>query len=571
MWSTRPTRDMEREQGQLSVVIPTYNRGEQIKPLLECLAKQDIGPSAFEVIIIDDGSDRPVSECVSPGDYGYGLRIIRHDVNRARAAACNTGIKAARGEVVVILDDDITVEPDLLSLHGRFHEEPGNAECAAVGVIEWGSAASVTPSMFFLENTGNFYPLYPRVMRDNLPNMTTANFSIKRSHLLAKGVFDEDFREYGYEDIELGERLRAEGLKFVYLDGANATHHKTFTLDGVIKRQFTSGRMLSLYYTKNGNASYGISSMGMFEGLLEVRTDELEREKGLLAGLEKLFGEKGEDFRELPEFHFYCTKLDGLLSKYNAIGMVEGFKGALPDFEKLFPMILNSIMLARDGDLEAAVAEAARGNSMCADFAPLGYYRAELLCRSGKIDEGCRVFETAREGRPGIVYPGMRLASWKSKMREHDAAVGICREMSERPNINPHWRRHALVELVRIMLDGGMYDEAFAESMKCRERYSSDPYLQYNLASLFEKANVRTTAEDLFYSLLGYLDAQEDCFELRKLRSGIHYHLGMMKLASEQKEEALRDFSWSVRYDVSHRESATRVRQLRSELGIGDI
>ena len=92
----------------LSVVIPTRNRPDLLRDCLETLAGQE--SSHFEVVIVDDGSDVPLSECVGPVDGLAALRYVRttpSGLNDAR----NAGIEQARSRLVAFLDDDTLVSP----------------------------------------------------------------------------------------------------------------------------------------------------------------------------------------------------------------------------------------------------------------------------------------------------------------------------------------------------------------------------------------------------------------------------------------------------------------------------
>src|SRR5437016_4556156 len=75
----------------LSIIIPTYNRNSHLAECLQSLEHNDV-----EFIVIDDGS--PNSVAVPPN-----VRLLRHDRNRGRAAAVNTGLKAASHNVVLIV------------------------------------------------------------------------------------------------------------------------------------------------------------------------------------------------------------------------------------------------------------------------------------------------------------------------------------------------------------------------------------------------------------------------------------------------------------------------------------
>lgn len=523
--------------------------------------------SLIEVIVVDDGSQKPVSGTIKAEKFAYKIKLIRHEQNKARAAACNAGINAASNEIIVILDDDISLPENLLRLHAEFHENPDNAASAAIGALEWGENSIVTPAMYFLENSEKYYPLYPRILHDDLPFMTTANCSIGRDFLIRNGLFDESFREYGYEDVELGERLRAKGLKIKFLDNANVPHQKTFDLGGAINRQFTSGKTMALYYLRNSNGSMGLGSLTIFNKLASLNADELNREVSLLSGLEGLFSRKR--FWEMPEYHIYFSKLNDVLGTYNSIGAVEGLKKLLPEFNSAFPRIVEALLLVKKREYEQAVLSIVEATRFLPGFLPLHSLTAEVFDKMGKTAEALKLLELLRERYPSDLHTILQIAEMQSKLGGLAAACEICREKALFPAINPLWRRKFISTLIGLKLGSGHVDAAVNEAAQLTERYSTDPYLQYNIASLFEKNLEFEVAESMFNSLRICLSSQEDCFEFKRLRSGIHYHLGKMKLLGNRRKEALMDFSWSVKYNVAHREAAVKMQELRAELGIG--
>lgn len=85
---------------KFSVVVPTYQRAELVRQAVRTVLAQTF--QDFEIIVVDDGSPEPIRLGL-PDDR---LRVLRHETNRGPAAARNTGIRAARGEVVAFLDSD---------------------------------------------------------------------------------------------------------------------------------------------------------------------------------------------------------------------------------------------------------------------------------------------------------------------------------------------------------------------------------------------------------------------------------------------------------------------------------
>jgi cellulose synthase/poly-beta-1,6-N-acetylglucosamine synthase-like glycosyltransferase len=90
----------------VSILIPAHNEQEIVLETIRSALGQDY-PN-FEVIVIDDGSTDRTPELVTT----TAVRLIRHETNRGKAAALNTGLRFARGEVIVTCDADSYFEPD---------------------------------------------------------------------------------------------------------------------------------------------------------------------------------------------------------------------------------------------------------------------------------------------------------------------------------------------------------------------------------------------------------------------------------------------------------------------------
>lgn len=92
----------------LSVVIPAYNEAERLGPGLrravDYLKRRGL---AFEVLVVDDGS-RDATVRVAEGFAGEGVRVLRHERNRGKGAAVQTGLVASRGERVLLSDADFS-------------------------------------------------------------------------------------------------------------------------------------------------------------------------------------------------------------------------------------------------------------------------------------------------------------------------------------------------------------------------------------------------------------------------------------------------------------------------------
>ncbi len=98
---------------RVSVVIPTRNRDDLLDEALASLVAQTM--CEWEAIVIDDGSEKPVSESTLCSRFGSRVRVARHSVSRGGAAAKNTGISLASSSIIAFLDDDDLYACDYLS------------------------------------------------------------------------------------------------------------------------------------------------------------------------------------------------------------------------------------------------------------------------------------------------------------------------------------------------------------------------------------------------------------------------------------------------------------------------
>ena len=110
---------------RVSVIVAVYNQGRYLATCLDSLSAQTLPANQFEVIVIDDGSTDETTE-VMERRQGR-IRPVHLEQNRGLAAACNTGLGIAEGELVVRVDADDWVSKQALALEVRTFEEAPQA------------------------------------------------------------------------------------------------------------------------------------------------------------------------------------------------------------------------------------------------------------------------------------------------------------------------------------------------------------------------------------------------------------------------------------------------------------
>lgn len=117
------------EKIRISIVIPTYSRPDQLSLVLSHLLASDVsGFEDVEIIVIDDGSPTPAQAVAEKIQTFEPIRLkYIYQENSGPAEARNNGFRNAGNEVVLFIDDDILVTPDLIAGHYRAHQErPGS-------------------------------------------------------------------------------------------------------------------------------------------------------------------------------------------------------------------------------------------------------------------------------------------------------------------------------------------------------------------------------------------------------------------------------------------------------------
>ncbi|MBA3496246.1 MAG: glycosyltransferase [Gemmatimonadales bacterium] len=230
------------------MVIPTFGRRASVLRLLQALGRQAGPPADFEVIVSIDGSQDGTQEVVGSFPAPFLLRSLWQP-NRGRAAACNAGLRAAVGELVVFLDDDMEPAPGFLEGHKRAHSAapPPRGVVGAAPIIVGDSAP---PLVSYVGHAFNArLERLARAERVHFKDAYTGNFSAPRAVLERIGGYDEGFRLYGHEDYELLLRLVEAGVELVYCPEALAHQHYEKTLPAVARDAIARGRT-AVYFAR---------------------------------------------------------------------------------------------------------------------------------------------------------------------------------------------------------------------------------------------------------------------------------------------------------------------------------
>jgi len=238
----RPGPKVPVAEPSVSVVVPTHQRREMLRRALESLQAQSVEPGSFEVVVATDACSDGSAEMIDAFPANYELRRVE-PAGRGRAAACNAAVAAARGEVLIVLDDDMKVVPEFVERH-RSHHPPGSRLCVLGAVPVELDPGSPHAARYVKEK---FDQHLARLAADpehigRPRSFYTGNASLRAETMREAGGFDESFGIYGNEDVELALRLRAAGVGLAYDPAALAHQEYGKDLSGLQRDTLAKGR-----------------------------------------------------------------------------------------------------------------------------------------------------------------------------------------------------------------------------------------------------------------------------------------------------------------------------------------
>lgn len=216
----------------VSVVVPTYNRGERLAQTIESVLNQRYRD--LELVVVDDASTDDTEETVREFDDSR-VRYVSHRTNRGGAAARNTGIDASDGTYVAFLDDDDEWHPEKLERQVARLEESSDEWVAAYCDVRvrrhgsWKALRSAVADAVFDETGASQKPeggseLIPVVLSMDLSLGGASTLVAERAVVEEIGGFDSDFQRH--QDWEFLIRLLRAG-KLAYVDETLVTKHES--------------------------------------------------------------------------------------------------------------------------------------------------------------------------------------------------------------------------------------------------------------------------------------------------------------------------------------------------------
>lgn len=269
---------------KVSIVIVNLNGKHHLRECFNSILKLHYPKDKIEVVLVDNGSADGSVELVR-SKFNW-VKLICNTHNEGFAKPSNDGARAATGDLVAFINNDMRVQKDwLIELIKSMRND--NAKCAGSVILNWnGDLLDFAGGGINFQGLG-FQADFKRPMREMEPKLTKDKellfacggaMIVDRELFLFAGGFDEDYFAY-YEDVDLGWRLRVLGCKIVLSVKSRVYHKHNSTSKTITKERiqylFERNKLYTCYKNYGKELFYKVFFPSL---LLEIRETYLESE-----------------------------------------------------------------------------------------------------------------------------------------------------------------------------------------------------------------------------------------------------------------------------------------------------
>jgi len=237
-----------------SLIIPVFNRPNEIDELLKSLTKQTF-QNGFEVIVIEDGSTQTAANIIEKYSDLLNIKYF-FKVNSGAGASRNFGMQKAKGNYFVIFDSDCIIPPNYLNevekaLKKNYTDAYGGADMAHTSFTIFQKAINYSMTSFL--TTGGI-----RGNKNSVDKFQPRSFNMgisKKAFEVTKGFSSMKIGE----DIDLTFRLWENDFGTQFIKEANVYHKRRSTVQQFFKQTFAFGKarpLLSRRYPKTAKITY---------------------------------------------------------------------------------------------------------------------------------------------------------------------------------------------------------------------------------------------------------------------------------------------------------------------------
>jgi GT2 family glycosyltransferase len=261
---------------RVSIIIPTNRPPEVLEPCLRSIAAQRCDLRDVEVIVVFNGMARE-TQCAA-GKRPF--RLVTTSVAEANiGAAKNAALDRARGDLVLLINDDVRLEPDFVGGHVAAHQHL-DTPAMVLGLARWQRYDDETIFDRLIQTTSLIF-FYDRMEPHRWYNFRHAwnlNLSVPRRYCESTR-FDPALKPVNFDDVEWAFRMeRQQGLRVWFEPAAAAVHDHRYTLDGYLARESHLGRMAVLLWRCNPDCFRAIYAGDLDDAFVGYCREFVQRE-----------------------------------------------------------------------------------------------------------------------------------------------------------------------------------------------------------------------------------------------------------------------------------------------------
>lgn len=227
----------------ISVIIPTLNRKDSLLGTLDSLQQQIYPKESFEIIIVDDGGNDGTDKLAWDE---YQLNISYHfQANQGAAAARNCGVRVSGGDILIFIDDDVTLDPRYLA---ELSEKTVSNVIAMGRWLPFESSDSTVFNQFVVRQIATEASSIVCDEDVSFTECGSANLAVCREDFLRLGMWRNVLGDGPtlWGDVEFGFRAWEKGFRFMRVADAGIVHRDQLVADlqSASKRAYHTAKVI---------------------------------------------------------------------------------------------------------------------------------------------------------------------------------------------------------------------------------------------------------------------------------------------------------------------------------------
>lgn len=221
---------------KIDIIIPTYNRPDDLKRCLESLSVQTFPKSDFNVIVVDDGSPQDLKSIIDAFSDKLNITYIKKKKQEGPASARNEGLKQANASIIAFTDDHCVLDKNWLSeIYKGFTKNP-DISCVK------GKTLALDPN--------DFAKLCEVHIYGSKKSHATNNIAYRKEVFKNLGGFDTRFKDAAGEDVDLKWRFLKAGYKRLYLEDMIVYHPHEDSIKAFRRKGYRTGNGRAVFLKK---------------------------------------------------------------------------------------------------------------------------------------------------------------------------------------------------------------------------------------------------------------------------------------------------------------------------------